>query len=180
MRTLVMAIMSSAQSGDLTRAEALAREARLLHNLNRYSTGILQMAEARLADAAGHHDEAARLATEGVATLSSATASTFSLLQAQITLAEILNKAGRFADALGPAGQATEAARKHQDNSSRSSLLGGALLEGAVAKRGLGDRNTARELVEDALAQLRATVGPNAPATQRAEALGSELSAATR
>ena len=181
MRTLVMAIMSSAESGDLTRAEALAREARLVRGLSPYSTGILQMAEARLADAAGHEDVAVQSATAGVATLSSATASAFSLLQAQITLAEILNKAGRFADALVPAGQAAAAARAHQDDGSRSWLLGGALLEEAVAKRGLDDRKTARELALAAVDQLRATVGPKASATQRAEALATELSiAATR
>jgi serine/threonine-protein kinase len=180
-RTLVMAIMSSAESGDLTRAEALAREARLVHGLSPYSTGILQMAEARLADAAGHQDGAVQSATDGVATLSSATASAFSLLQAQITLAEILNKAGRFADALVPAGEAAAAARTHQDEGSRSWLLGRALLEEAVAKRGLDDRKTARELAVAAVDQLRATGGPKASATQRAEALATELStAATR
>jgi len=181
MRTLVMAIMSSAESGDLTRAETFAREARPLHGLSPYSTGILQMAEARLADAAGHHGEAVRLATAGVDTLSSATASAFSLLQAQVTLAQILNKAGRFGEALVPAGQAAEAARKHHDNASHSWHLGSALLEESVARRGLGERNAARGLAGDALAELRATVGPNAPATQRAEALALELStAATR
>jgi serine/threonine-protein kinase len=181
MRTLVMAIMSSAEAGDLTRAETLAGEARLLHGLSPYSTGMLQIAEARLADAGGHHDEAVRSATEGVATLTSATASVFSLLQAQITLAEILNTAGRFADAVVPAGAAAAAARKHLDQGSRSWHLGDALLQEAVAKRGLGDRHAARDLAAEALAQLMATVGPQSPATQRAEALVSELStAATR
>jgi eukaryotic-like serine/threonine-protein kinase len=181
MRTLVMAIMSSADAGDVTRAESLAREARAMHGLGPYSTGILQMAEARLAFAAGHTEVAVHSATEGVAILSSATASAFSLLQAQITLAELLNKAGRFADALVPAGQAAAAARAHQDSGSRSWLLGGALLEEAVAKRGLGDRNAARDFAQGALEELRPTVGTQAPDTQRAEALVSELSsAATR
>ena len=175
MRTLVMAIMSSAEAGDLTRAEALAREARSLRGLSAYSTGILQMAEARLADAAGHRDDAVQSATRGVATLSTATASAFSLLQARVTLAEILNKAGRFADALVPAGLAATAAREHQGNASRSWHLGGALLEEAVAKRGLGDRKMARELATEALAQLQATVGPAATTTRRAEALVTEL-----
>jgi serine/threonine protein kinase len=174
-RNLVMALMSSAEAADLTRAQALAREARSLRGLSAYSTGILQMAEARLADAAGHQDDAVQSATRGVATLSTATASAFSLLQARVTLAEILNRAGRFADALVPAGLAATAAREHQGNASRSWHLGGALLEEAVAKRGLGDRKTALELATEALAQLQATVGPVARTTRRAEALVSEL-----
>jgi eukaryotic-like serine/threonine-protein kinase len=174
-RILVMAMMSSAEAGDLTRAQALAREARSLRGLSAYSTGMLQMAEARLAEAAGHQDDAVQSATRGVATLSTATASAFSLLQARVMLAEILNKAGRFADALVPAGLAATAAREHQGNASRSWHVGGALLEEALAKRGLGDREVARELAMEALAHLQATVGPTATTTRRAEALVAEL-----
>jgi tetratricopeptide (TPR) repeat protein len=172
---LVMAMRSSAEAGDLTRAEALAREARSVPGLSAYSTGILQMAEARLADAAGHPDDAVQRATKGVATLASATTSGFSLLQSRLTLAELLNKAGRFADALVPAQQAATTARERHGPTARSWHLGHALLEQAVAKRGLGDVKAARELSAEALAQLQETVGPTARTTRRAEALVSEL-----
>lgn len=173
--SLAMAMLSSADAGDLARADALAREMRSMRGFNTYLTGILQMAEARLASAAGNPNEAAKWAATGIATLSSATASGFSLLQARLTFAEILNKAGRFADALVPARQAADAARTRQGTASRSWHLGHALLEEAVAKSGLGDVRAARELAADALAQLQATVGPAARTTHRAEALLSEL-----
>jgi tetratricopeptide (TPR) repeat protein len=174
-RSLVMAIMSSAEAGDLTRADALAREARSIPGPSAYLNGIVQMAEARLAEATGRPDDAVQWATKGVATLSSATASGFSVLQARLTLAELLNNVGRFADALVPAEQAATAVREHQGNAAPSWHLGHALLEVATAKRGLGDPKAARDVAADALMQLRATVGPLAKTTRRADALVAEL-----
>jgi len=177
LRNLAMAIRSSAEAGDLTRANVLMQEARSIKSPNAYATGNLQIAEAQLADAQGHLDDAVQLATVGVATLSAnaTTAATFTLLQGRVVLARLLNKAGRHADALVPATQAAAAARKHQGAQAPSWHLGNAVLEEAVAKRGLGDVQAARELAADALAQLRATVGPAARTTHRAEALLSEL-----
>jgi tetratricopeptide (TPR) repeat protein len=178
LRSLALAIRSSAQSGDLRRADVLLQEAPSIEKRSAYSTGNVQIAEAQLADAEGHLDDAVRLATMGVATLSSAatTATTFSLLQARGLLAELLNRAGRFAEALEPAAQAVAAARDHQGNQAPSWHLGYALLQQAVAKRGLGDLQAARALAAEALAALQPTVGPMARTTRRAETLVSELS----
>jgi len=74
-----------------------------------------------------------------------------------------------------PATQAATAVRQRQGAQAPSWHLGSALLEEAVAKRGLSDVRAARELAADALAQLQATVGPAARTTHRAEALLSEL-----
>jgi len=183
LRSLALAIRSSAESGDLKRADGLMQEARSIERRSAYSTGNVQIAEAQLADAEGHLDDAVRFATMAVATLSRAatTAATFSLLQARGLLAELLNKAGRFADALEPATQAATAVRDHQGNQAPSWHLGYALLEQAVAKRGLGDLQTARALAAEALAALQPTVGPMARTTRRADTLVLELStAATR
>jgi tetratricopeptide (TPR) repeat protein len=177
MRNLAVAIRSSAESGDLRRADELLREAQSIKSPNASSTGNLQIAQAQLADAEGHLNEAVALATTGVATLSGAatTAATFSLMQARIVLAELLNKAGRFTDALVPAAQAATAARERQSKQAPSWHLGQALLEEAVARRGLGEVPSARALAADALVQLQQTVGPAARATRRAQALVAEL-----
>ena len=96
-------------------------------------------------------------------------------MQGRVLLAELLNKAGRFADALDPATQAATAARQRQGNETPSWHLGTALLEQALAKRGLGDSKAARALAAEALAALQPTVGPMARTTRRAKTLLSEL-----
>jgi serine/threonine protein kinase len=177
LRSLVVAVRSSVEAGDLHHANVLMQEARSVEARSAYQKGTVQLAAAQLADAEGHLDDAVRLAADGVKTLSSAatTAATFSLMQARAELAELLNKAGRFADALEPATQAAAAARQHQDQEKPSWHLGAALLEQAIAKRGLRDLTAARLLAGEALAALQPTVGPSSRTTQRAQTLLSEL-----
>jgi eukaryotic-like serine/threonine-protein kinase len=171
LRALVAAIISSADSGDVERARRFAREAHAIQAPDSYSTALVEMADARLADAAGDRDEAARHAEKGVATLASPTASGFSLVPARLMLAEILNGQGRFTEALTPAEQALAAARDRLDGFQWSSNVGRGLLEVATARRGLGAIKDARDLAAMSLDHLRATLGPDAKATRRAEAL---------
>ena len=177
LRSLTLGIRASVETDDLKRANVLMQEARSLKSQSAHSAGNLLIADAQLADAEGRLDDAVRLATMGVATLARAatTAATFSLMQARVVLAGLLNKAGRFTDALAPSGEAATAAREHQGNQAPSWHLGQALLEQAVAKRGLGDLKAARSLATEALAALQLAVGPMARTTRRAEALVSEL-----
>ena len=86
-------------------------------------------------------------------------------------LAEILNAQSRFAEAIGPAQLALAAARERLGEYRWSSSVGRGLLEVATARRGMGEIKEARDLAALALDHLRATVGPAARPTRRAEAL---------
>ena len=90
------------------------------------------------------------------------------VLQILLILAEAENAHGEFDAARATADRALKAANQRLGEMKESCNAGQAHLELGVALAGKGDVQAGRQEIEQALAHLRASVGPEAPSTRRA------------
>jgi serine/threonine-protein kinase len=158
--------------GNLARAEALLREAgRVLDRDRAQMPGQQAVLERRLAQLAllrGDPAAAVALAERAAAREDDLAYDANAAMQLMAVLAEARSARRDFAGARAAATRAVEMARAGEAMG-HSVWLGRAQLELGVAMAGQGETSAARETLAQALAQLRGSVGPDAPATRRAQ-----------
>jgi tetratricopeptide (TPR) repeat protein len=174
---LGFAILAAADGGDAEWAASLLVEAEqaLRGDSSEYSKGQVELSAARVALARGDVERAIQFAERAATTLERATPTKTTLMAALTFFARCLNARGRFAEALPVAERGLEMARARLGDQKYSANVGQGLLEIATAKHGLNDRSAA-DVLEEALENLGATVGPIGDSIRRAEALRAAMS----
>jgi eukaryotic-like serine/threonine-protein kinase len=177
LNTLGQAVVAATEAGDVARGARLFAEAgrALAPDAPPLLKGIVAICAARVALASGDAEQAVAITRRALASLAAASPNQASLLPTQTFLARSLNANGQFGDALGAAERSLEVARARLGGFQYSSTVGSALLEKAVAHRGLGQVDAARRDAIEASEHLRHTLGSASRATERAETLRSSL-----
>jgi len=122
----------------------------------------------RMALARGDASEAVALARRGLARLDASSRPANEMMPALIVLAEAQNSHGEFVAARATAQRALKMATERLGELEHSYNAGQAHGELGVALAGLGDLQSGRSELEQALTHLRSSVGPDAPYTRRA------------
>ncbi|HEV8629373.1 MAG TPA: protein kinase [Thermoanaerobaculia bacterium] len=130
----------------------------------------LERTLARAALARGDGGGAVRLARSALRRLEAAARPPREVLPVLLVLTAGLNASGDFAEAKAVAERAATMANGRLGGFPHSFELGWASLEQGVASAGLGDTQGARANLEMAMANLRDSVGDDAPLTRRAAA----------
>ena len=175
--TLGQAIIAATEAGDVDRAAELLDEAgrALTQGSPPVLKGWFEICASRVALARGDPQRAVEAARRALEMLAAASPNQASLLPTQTFLARSLNAGERFKEALNHAERSEAVARERLGGFHYSSTLGTALLEQAVAHRGLGQIDTARHEVSQALEHLTHTLGSRSRTTQRAQQLQESL-----
>jgi eukaryotic-like serine/threonine-protein kinase len=166
--------MSRAQAdvGESEKAAQCLREAEALLNADGASPphlyGGLNRYQAQAALARDEVTEAVALARRALASLDAANRSVPEIMPALLVLAEAENSHGEFGPAAVTARRALSTANQNMGDMKQSSNAGQAHLELGVALAGQGDVPAGRQELQQAVAHLRATVGPDARSTRRA------------
>jgi tetratricopeptide (TPR) repeat protein len=129
----------------------------------------LERARARLALARGDAAAAAALARQALSRIEGASRPPAETIQGLLVLAEAQNEHEEFGAARATAERALDMATTRLGEMKHSYNAGQAHLELGVALAGQGNRQDGRHEVEQALAHLRSSVGPEAPSTRRAQ-----------
>lgn len=140
----------------------------------------MELLSGRVALAEGDGPRAADWTARALASLVAANPSNSSVLPTRTFLARCLNASGRFDEALTHAEECAAQARERIGDLPHSSAVGAALVEVAVAHRGLGDAEAARAAATEALVHLVPTLGTRSRTTLRAERLRASLDATAR
>jgi tetratricopeptide (TPR) repeat protein len=161
------------QAGNLARATELMREAEELLARDRAQMpgqqAVLERRLAQLALLRGDPAAAVAVAQRAAGRAEDLRYDDNATMQLMIVLAEAHNARGDFAAARQAATRASEMARA-DEVLSHSTWIGHAHLQLGVALAGQKDVAAAREELRRALDHLRASIGPDAPATRRAVA----------
>jgi tetratricopeptide (TPR) repeat protein len=167
-------------AGNVSRAAELLQEAERLLDSGRAEMpgqqAILERRQAQLALLRGDHAAAVTVAKRAAGREDDLRQDGGAAMQLMLVLAEALNAQGDFEAARAAAKRALEMTAP-DDGMRHSSWAGQGHLELGVALAGLGDLGAGRAELGEALAHLRASLGPDAPFTRRAlaqlERLGS-------
>jgi serine/threonine-protein kinase len=167
------------EAGDLEAAAGALREAEAVVKADPrsapYQYAQLDRGLARLSLARGDFAAAMEGARRGLAREADTARSEMDTLQLHLLLAEACNEAGDFAAARTAAERALKVATSMLGELTQSLHVGQSRLELGVALAGRGDAEAGRRELRLAVDQLRASVGPEAPSTRRADARLSRL-----
>jgi len=162
------------EAGDLEAAARALREAEAVVKADPksapYQYAQLDRGLARLSLARGDFAAAIEVARRGLAREADKARAEMDTLQLHLLLAEACNQAGDSAAARAAAERALKVATSMLGELTQSLHVGQSRLELGVALAGQGNAEAGRRELRLAVDQLRASVGPEAPSTRRAEA----------
>jgi serine/threonine-protein kinase len=161
------------RAGNLDRAAELLREAGRLFEMGRAEMpgqqAVLERREAQLALLRGDHGTAVALAERAATREEDLRIDTNARMQLMLVLAEARNEHGDFEEARAAAEGALTLADAARGGLEHSAYAGQGHLERGVALAGQGSPEAARVELLSALDHLRASAGPDAASTRRAQ-----------
>jgi tetratricopeptide (TPR) repeat protein len=182
--TLVTSATVAMETGNLAGAARALEEAEAVMAADTRSApsqrAVVDRIRARLARTRGDPAAAMEHARRGLAREPDSARGDYEILQVHLALAEALNDGGDHAAAADAAERALKAALPMLGGLKHSLHVGQARLEHGIALLGLGRTAEGRDELEQAVENLRSSVGPAAPSTRRAVAHLSSLGASVR
>jgi tetratricopeptide (TPR) repeat protein len=181
---LVQAATAYREAAQLDEAARALREAEAILKADAASPphlhATLERHRARLALARGDAAGAAELARRALARIEGTSRPPAEVIQLVLILAEAQNQHEEFEAARAMAERALKMATERLGEMKHSYNAGQAHLELGVALAGQGNLQAGREEVQQGLAHLRSSVGPEAPSTRRAQSQLQRLSSGDR
>jgi len=171
--TLATCAMTYREAGDLAQAERLLAESSALLRSNPsfppHLEGLVERNGARIALARRETARAVELAGRSLGRYEAAHRPENETLPGILALAEAENADGRYDDALKTADRAFAVATSRLGGMAYSYNVGRAHLERGSARAGRGEKDVARNELEQALTHFRSTVGLDAASARRAQ-----------